>query len=199
MAGERREESERPVTVREALRMPPLRRGLPEVLAGSGQLENPIRWVHSSDVENIAELLSGGELLLTTGAGIRRGSDQQRRYVRRLADRGVAGLVVELGTAWPRLPSPLVQEAEERRLPLVALGGEVPFVAVTEAVHARILDRMALVHRSAEDFQRTVTAQLIDGADVAQILAMLAGVVANPVVLAQAGGGLLHPRRPSRR
>ena len=192
MAGERPEESERPVTVREALRMPPLRRGRPRVVAGNGQLENAIRWVHSSDVENIAELLRGGELLLTTGAGIGRGREQQRRYVRRLAELGVAGVVVELGTAWSKLPVALVQEAEERGLPLVALGDEVPFVAVTEGVHARILDRLALVQRRADDFQRTATTRLIDGAGVAEILAMLADAVANPVVLAPSDGRQIH-------
>ena len=39
-----------------------------EVVAGRESAERPIRWVHISELEHPTPWLSGGELLLTTGA-----------------------------------------------------------------------------------------------------------------------------------
>src|SRR3954467_14585236 len=94
------------ITVSAALALPALRRGLPEVVAGAGGLDRPIRWVHAGEVPNMASLLRGGELLLTTGMGIGPRAADQRRFVAELAARGVAALVIELGHTYAqRLPS----------------------------------------------------------------------------------------------
>ena len=95
-----------PVTVREVLSLPVVRRGVPEVLAGQDALEREIRWVHSGEVPNIAALLKGGELLLTTGMGIGQSQAEQRRFVATLANRGIAALAVELGRRWRRYRRP---------------------------------------------------------------------------------------------
>ncbi len=71
------------ITVRRALELPALRAGLPEVVAGAGQLDRPLRWVHAGEVANIAALLTGGEMLLTTGMGIGARAAEQRRFRRR--------------------------------------------------------------------------------------------------------------------
>src|ERR1700722_3969858 len=107
------------MTVRRALALPSLRRGSPVVRAGAERLDNPIRWAHSGEVANIATLLKGNELLLTTGMGIGAGVADQRRFVRQLAKRDVAGVVIELGQRFERLPEALVDEAEALHVPLV--------------------------------------------------------------------------------
>lgn len=85
------------ITVQRALELPGLRSGLPEVVAGADRLGRTVRWVHAGEVPNIASLLKGGELLLTTGLGLGTRPAEQRAFVRRLADRGIAAVVVELG------------------------------------------------------------------------------------------------------
>src|SRR6478735_5311731 len=121
-----------PMTVAAALDLPELRCGLPNVVAATGALDRPIRWVHAGEVPDIAAMLRGGELLLTTGMGIGSRAEQQRRFVAALAGREVAGLVIELGGTFAgRLPAALVGEAERRGLPLVELHAQVRFVAVT--------------------------------------------------------------------
>src|SRR5690606_9755235 len=126
------------ITVRRALELPGLRSGLPEVVAGTGGLERTVRWVHAGEVPNIASLLKGGELLLTTGYGMGNRPADQRAFVRTLAERGIAALVVELGTRFTRLPAALVDTARAAELPLVQLHRQVPFVPVTEEVRTAV-------------------------------------------------------------
>src|SRR5579875_789179 len=101
------------ITVAEALALPVLRRGLPEVLCGEDALDRPIRWVHAGEVPNIAALLVGGELLLTTGMGVAPRAAEQRAFVRDLAERGVAALVIELGSSLQTIPEALRDGARE--------------------------------------------------------------------------------------
>jgi purine catabolism regulator len=58
------------MSLREVLATDVLQETEPEVLAGHGALDREVRWVHSSEIYEIAPLLSGGELLLTTGLGL---------------------------------------------------------------------------------------------------------------------------------
>ncbi|MFE0338227.1 PucR family transcriptional regulator ligand-binding domain-containing protein, partial [Streptomyces sp. NPDC058955] len=109
------------ITVQRALELPGLRSGLPEVVAGADRLQRTVRWVHAGEVPNIASLLKGGELLLTTGLGLGTRPAEQRAFVRRLADRGIAALVVELGPRFARLPATIVETARAAGLPLVQL------------------------------------------------------------------------------
>ena len=82
------------LTVGAALELEVLRVGLPEVVAGARSLDRRIRWAHVAEVPNIAGLLRGGELLLTTGVGLPTSDLGLSRFVSELAEREVAGLIV---------------------------------------------------------------------------------------------------------
>src|SRR4051794_28533278 len=128
-------------TLAEVLELPAVRRGEPAVRAGSAHLDRPVRWVHVSEVSDIAHLLEGGELILTTGIALPEAPAALTTYVDELAAVGVSGVAVELGRRYQRaLPGELVQAAERAGLPLLELRRETPFVAVTQAVHTLILD-----------------------------------------------------------
>ncbi|MBS1879789.1 MAG: PucR family transcriptional regulator [Actinobacteria bacterium] len=184
------------MTVAMALELPVLRRGLPQVVAGTEALDTPIRWVHAGEVPNMAAMLRGGELLLTTGMGIG-GSASQRRFVAELASKGVAGLVIELGGSFTgALPATLVAAAAERRLPLIELHAEVRFVAVTEAVHTELVNRDYRLLRRAEELHRGFTRRMLAGEGVVAVLSQLAATLGNPVFLESADGRLLAHAAP---
>ncbi|NUK11736.1 PucR family transcriptional regulator [Streptomyces lunaelactis] len=179
------------ITVQRALELPGLRAGLPEVVAGADRLNRTVRWVHAGEVPNIASLLKGGELLLTTGLGLGTRPAEQRAFVRQLADRGISALVVELGPRFSRLPATIVDTARAAGLPLVQLHREVPFVSVTEEVHTEIVNGHYALLRQAEEVHRRCTEVLLDGGGVPQVLRILADFTANPVFLETADGQLL--------
>ena len=128
------------LTVSDLLAMPVLAAARPEVVAGSALASRPIRWVHTSEIYDIAPLLKGGEVLFTTGLGLVASSPKaQGDYVRALAAKGVAALVMELGRTFTAPPGSMVEAARETGLPLVVLHGVVPFIEVTEQVHPLLL------------------------------------------------------------
>ncbi|MGW2952517.1 PucR family transcriptional regulator [Streptomyces eurythermus] len=180
------------ITVQRALELPGLRSGLPEILAGADRLGRTVRWVHAGEVPNIASLLKGGELLLTTGYGLGTRPAEQRAFVRTLAERGIAALVVELGPRFGRLPAALVDTARAAGLPLVQLHREVPFVTVTEEIHTEIVNGHYALLQRAEEVHRRCTEALLGGGGVPQVLCILADFSGNPVFLETADGRLLY-------
>ncbi len=180
------------ITVRRALELPGLRSGLPEILAGADRLGRTVRWVHAGEVPHIASLLKGGELLLTTGYGLGTRPADQRAFVRTLAERGIAALVVELGPRFTRLPAALVDTARTAGLPLVQLHREVPFVTVTEEIHTEIVNGHYALLQRAEEVHRRCTEALLGGGGVPQVLVILADFSGNPVFLETTDGRLLY-------
>jgi purine catabolism regulator len=183
--------TEPPLTVDATLRLPALRRGAPEVLAGGDELGRVVGWAHSCEARHIPALLEGGEVLLMTGMGLATTPPDQRAFVRDLAERRVAALVIELGHIFQAVPDALVQEARRLHLPLIALHREVRFVEVTKQVHTAILSRQLTVERRSAELQARLTAMLLDGAAMPAILGDLARAVGNPVLLERAGGEVL--------
>src|SRR4051794_2579011 len=183
--------TEPPMTVDAALRLPALRRGAPEVLAGADQLGRTVGWAHSCEARHIPELLEGDEILLMTGMGLGGAAADQRAFVRDLTQRRVAGVVIELGHVFRQLPAPLVQEARRLHLPLIALHREGRFVEVTKQVHTAIPSRQLMIERRATERQGRLSARLLDGATVPEVLGALAEAVGNPVLLERATGDIL--------
>lgn len=171
-------------TVSDVLTLPVLRKGRPTLVAGGAGAGNRVRWVHIAEIADIAHLLQGGELVLTTGIALPDDGPSLTRYVDELAGVGAAGLVVELVRRWnDRLPTALTQAADRRSLPLVTLAEETRFVSVTEAVVALIRDAQLAELRAAEAVHETFTALTVSGAEPAEVLREVARTARLPVVL----------------
>lgn len=171
------------MTVAAVLDMPQLAGCAPTVLAAREHLGRSVRWVHAAEVADVAHLLRGGELVLTTGIALPSAGPALRAYVTELADAGAAGLVVELGRRWHELPNALVDTCQQRDLPLVALRREASFAAVIQAVAERVVDAQLVELRAAERIHETFTRFSDSGADTAAILAEVARTGGHPVIL----------------
>ena len=108
-----------------------------EVMSGQASLQQPITWVHVSEISDAARFLSGGELLLSTGTPLL-GTDAAV-YLRSLIDGGAHGLALELVRELREVPAALLTQARAHDFPLIVFRQEVSFAQLTRAAHARIL------------------------------------------------------------
>jgi PucR family transcriptional regulator, purine catabolism regulatory protein len=175
------------MTIDDALALPVLTEGVPEVLAGHTQLGRPIRWAHSGEFPDMPSVLKGGELLLTHGMRIGGREDRQRRYVADLARVGLAGLVIELGSGMKRVPEALIDEARCQDLPLIVLHRPIPWVEVTEAIHRTIVNRQGRLLERGQELHDRFAGLLAAGAGIPEVLQALAESVRNPVALSRNG------------
>jgi PucR family transcriptional regulator, purine catabolism regulatory protein len=172
-------------TVADVLELDVVRRGSPRVLTGAERLDAPVRWVHVIELAEARHLLRGGELVLTTGIALPPDAAGLTRYVAGLAAAGVSAVAVELGSRYVReLPAALVAAAAVHRLPLLMLQRETEFIAVTEAVHAQILDARVAELRAAERLHQVFTDLAVAGASVDEVVAQASALAGVPVILA---------------
>ncbi|WP_116050964.1 PucR family transcriptional regulator [Amycolatopsis palatopharyngis] len=171
-------------TVADVLALPVIRHGGPRVAAGAEGLDRRVRWVHVAEVADIAHLLRGGELVLTTGIALPDDEAALTSYIRELAAVGASGVVVELVRHWNDvLPSALCEAADRHGIPLVTLSRETRYVTVTETVNGLIVDNQVAELRAAEQVHEAFTALTVAGAEPGEVLREVARSTELPVVL----------------
>jgi purine catabolism regulator len=172
-------------TVADLLDLDVLRRGSPRVVTGPDGLTAQVRWVHVLELADAAHLLRGGELVLTTGVALPAEPVLLARYAAELAAAGVSALAVELGRRYVEaLPSALVRAAADSGLTLIAFEHEVPFVEITEAVHAMIIDAQLAELRASERLHEVFTELSVAGASPDEVVRQAAILAGRPVILA---------------
>jgi purine catabolism regulator len=171
------------VIIRDLIQMDLLEGAGVEVLSGEDELNQEIRWVHSGEIADIAQFLSGGEALLTAATGLGQEPRQQRRYVQELSEAGVACLIIELGRGFSQVPEEMVEEATRLELVLVALKEEVPFAAVTRKAHTELISSAHSALQRAIAIDDALNALILEGGSLSAVLELLAEQLHNPVVL----------------
>jgi PucR family transcriptional regulator, purine catabolism regulatory protein len=179
------------LTLADVLAHPVLVQCRPAVLAGDPTTRT-VRWVHSSDIYEIAPLLRGGELLLTTGLGLVDSTPGElRAYVRALAERDVAGLALELAGSLPEPPTEMIEESSRLGLPFVALHRRYPFVEVTEQVNSTILESSIVRLRHADEIGRNLSRVLAQQGGLGTLTTTLASLLQRDVVVTDFSGDVL--------
>lgn len=182
------------VTVATVIAMPVLAHANPVVAAAERHLDRPVRWVHAAELADIAPLLRGGDLLLSTGIALPDTAVELQAYAASLAASGAAGLMIELGRRWQELPAALVAGCETAGLPLIALTRELRFASVTQAVGERIVDAQVTELREAQRVHDTFTDLSIDEAGPQEILEAVQRLSGAAVLLENAHHQVLDYR-----
>jgi purine catabolism regulator len=128
-------------TLREILALPAFQGA--ELLSGHSRLEEPVTWVHVSELMDAWRFLSGGELLVSTGLElVRAGPEARVTFLRSLAEAGAVGLALELVQWTQEVPDEMLQTGRFLEFPLIVFRSEVRFADLTRAAHQRILARV---------------------------------------------------------
>ncbi|MFE4195731.1 PucR family transcriptional regulator [Paenarthrobacter sp. NPDC056912] len=164
------------IVLGEALEYESLKTAEPRLLNEvAGALSRPVRWVHSSEVLDIAPLLRGGELLLSGGQALAaETTERQEGYVRELAARGIAALALETGPTLPEVPHAMVEAAEAAGLPVIELRRVVPFVGVMQEINSLLVSESVEQLQRGDQASHAMAAELAHGGGLDQLLAVLA-------------------------
>ncbi|MEV5613814.1 PucR family transcriptional regulator [Streptomyces sp. NPDC052225] len=135
------------------------------VAACPERLDRPVLAAHASELVRPGPWLQGGELLMTIGLLLPMDVTSCRAYVDDVTAAGAHALALGLGPDLPHqeAPEPLVTAAREAGLPLLTVGAEVPFIAVTKAVFAAQAAEQRAAVESAFETQRRLTAAAAAG------------------------------------
>ncbi len=185
-----------PMPLRDVLKDPTVTAADPRVLAGRTRLGRLVTWVHTSEVLDIASLLRGGELLLVGGVSLATAAREQRvAYIQELAARQVAGIAIETGGRLPTVPPEMVEEAERQHLPLIELRKVVRFVEVTQSINGLLVNESVRRLQLADRVSHALAAGLADGAEVGQLMDILAAEVEADATLTAPNGEVIAEAR----
>ncbi|MFQ6145145.1 PucR family transcriptional regulator [Streptomyces seoulensis] len=171
------------LSVRQVLALERVLAGEPEVVAGAGRLDQPVRWVHVAEAADVGVMLSGGEMVLTTGVLLAGDEEKQAEYIRSLHRAEAAAVVLGLGRAFPAPPEVMRRAAERCGLPLVVLHRPFPFAELTEEVQSRLVRRKYAAVSLSEAVRTALTALITAGAPLQALLDEIAQHTACPVVV----------------
>nr|BFD81761.1 PucR family transcriptional regulator [Streptomyces sp. Xyl84] len=171
------------LSVRQVLALERVLAGEPEVVAGAGRLDRPVRWVHVAEAADVGVMLSGGEMVLTTGVLLAGDEEKQAEYIRSLHRAEAAAVVLGLGRAFPAPPEVMRRAAERCGLPLVVLHRPFPFAELTEEVQSRLVRRKFASVSLSEAVRTALTALITAGAPLQALLDEIARHSACPVVV----------------
>jgi len=161
------------------------------LVAGSAGVGRPIRWAHVSELKDPTPFLRGGEVLLTTGLGLKGGPRTQARFVEHLVEADLAGLGLGLGFAFGSTPAAVAEAAETAGFPLFEVPFEVPFIAITEALFSRLINEQYLLLQRAGTVQQTLSRLLVEEAGLDALLGAYARMTGTRALLYDLHGEVL--------
>ncbi len=184
-----------PFTVDDLLALPALAPAEPQMLAGDG--DRVLRWVHTSEIFDIAPLLKGGEALLTSGLGLVGAPPSRvREYARSLIATDIGALLFEVGRTFSAVPVELVDELLGSGIALVRLHGVVPFIDITEAAHRHILDAESRSVRASDAATTRLIDVLLTGGGAAAVLQVVDELTGAPAAYLDSDGRELAASGP---
>lgn len=125
-----------PATLRSLLDHPDFKLRAVAGLESPDTLNEPITWVHNSELVDPTPWLEPGQLLLVDGLQFARHTSAEwaRAYVGRLRAHHVLGLGFATQIAHETIPEQLVEACRDLNFPLLDVAGRTPFIAIIRHV-----------------------------------------------------------------
>ena len=124
-----------PVTVKDVLQMECLSQA--RLVAGERGLDREVYWITVGEEPDLPEWVFGGELILSTLFAVEPG--RRGEYVKRLADRGVAGLMLKPERFLGTIPESILQTAEKESFPVAEVPIDVLWSRVLAGFYRHLL------------------------------------------------------------
>ncbi|GAA4237080.1 sugar diacid utilization regulator [Streptosporangium album] len=164
-----------------------------KVLSGHDLLDRRIRGIATTDLIEPGRFLKADELVLTELTW-HDGPESARRFVAALTEARVAALCS--GTALKVPPADLIDACADAGLPMLALGVEVSFSALTEYVLRALIDEFGSVPSRPYGSRRRLASTLVDGGSLSKVVTTVAGELDVPCWVMSATGRVVVGSQP---
>ncbi|MGE2833824.1 PucR family transcriptional regulator [Mycobacterium sp. SMC-4] len=187
-----------PVTIRSLLTHwgTSLRLVVPDEGQDRPSIDEPLSWVHSSELPDPTPFLDEGHLLLTDGSQFLPGATEARHYedyVARLSENGIIGLGFGIPLVHGRLPPELEAACRRHELPLFLITDYTPFLAIARFVADALERERSARIRWSLDAQRAVARAAMRPDGLTSILTELERQLQCSALLFDAVGARIRP------
>ncbi|HEY7932607.1 MAG TPA: PucR family transcriptional regulator ligand-binding domain-containing protein [Solirubrobacteraceae bacterium] len=168
-----------------------------ELASGHEAAQTHVRWVHSTELLDPTQWLTGGELLLSTGIQLQT-PKLQREFVRTLVEHRIAGLGFGTGFTHERLPAALLSAAKKLAFPVFEVPYELPFIAITERAFTHLAGEQYQTLRRTMAIQERLERLLLEERGLEEVISTAAGAIGGVVGVIDAHGETLawHSQPP---
>ena len=133
-----------------------------ELRAGAEYSSNIVSWVNIMEILDTTESVKAGELLITTGYGLD-DSSAYTNLIRRLKERGTAGIMIQPGYYIDQIPPYILADADRLGLPVLFLPPDYSFSDLLHTLISEIASDTGSLPVSgfdADRFLRSITSRL---------------------------------------
>jgi purine catabolism regulator len=170
-----------PVAVAQILELEVLKEA--RVLAGADGLDRRVTSVTVGEVPDIADWLSGGEMVLSTMYAVRGDLERQREFCRRVMMAGAAALFVKTTRFVENVPADVIALAEKRKFPIIEVPQGLRWTRLMQDATEVIINRQASQLEQSQSIHRALLGVVIRGGGWQQLADEAAHLLENPVVI----------------
>jgi len=170
-----------PVTVRQILALDVLKEA--RLLAGGDGLDRRVTSVTVGEVPDIADWLSGGELVLSTLFAVKGDPERQREFCVRVMMADAAALFVKTTRFVESLPPDVVELAEKRRFPIVEVPQSLRWTRLMQDATEVIINRQASLLEQSQSIHRSLLRVVIHGGGWQDLADEASNLLERPVVV----------------
>lgn len=170
-----------PVTVAQILKLDCLSGA--RVLAGSQGLSREVSSVTVGEVPDIADWLSGGEIVLSTMFALINDPIRQCDFCQRVMAAGASALFVKPKRFVGEFPSDVLAIAEKRNFPIVEVPQEIRWTRIMQEAMEVLINRQATLLEKSQAIHRELLDVVIRGGGWSDLAETAARLVDMPVVI----------------
>ncbi|WP_255723618.1 PucR family transcriptional regulator [Sporosarcina sp. ACRSL] len=153
-----------------------------EVLGGHHYIHNVIAGVTIMEGPDIAKWIKGGEVILTSLYSIRNFNEKELGdFIANLGEKRVSALVIKKQSE--EIVRPLIEAAEQNKLPIIQLPMEIPFVDIMYPIMGELFNRQVTKLQYFKEIHDRFTALALADKGLEKIIHTLEKLIGNPVAL----------------
>ena len=171
-----------PVSVRQILELDVLKQA--RLLAGSdAALDRKVSSVTVGEVPDIAEWLSGGEMVLTTLFAVKGDPERQREFCTTVMMADAAALFVKTTRFVEQLPADVIELANKRKFPIVEVPQDLRWTRLMQDATELIINRQASLLERSRSIHRSLLGVVIRGGSWQELVDEVSKLLERRVVV----------------